>query len=420
MRNRRSKEEAEKFYKLSSSSSIKFANPTKRNEIFDFIAEYKRVTQFIVNELWKDKDSKIPSLIPKSLQHYTKDKTNTWLSVRVIQCSGKQASGIIRGTLKKYKDRLFRLNQLQTDNPNNSSIQKLQKLINETTLSCPELDNITPELDERFITVDMDSPTSFDMWITIHDIGDKKKIIVPLKRTKHFNKMFSAGKIINGARLSNKKLTFNFEFDKHVKPKSPTVGVDVGQITTITCSNGFSSTINNHGYDLNKINGVLSRKKKGSRGFEKASAHRTNYINWSINQLNWSDFSNLNVENLKDVKKGQRTSRKLSHWTYTLILKKLKQKSLQEDVLLKEVNPAFTSQRCNQCGWTQKRNRNGKVFLCHHCGYSTDADFNASINISLLLPPVLKEVRLGKLNGKGFYWNSDTNFYTLLAEIGNL
>lgn len=37
--------------------------------------------------------------------------------------------------------------------------------------------------------------------------------VVPFKRNKHFNKIYSKGKIKNGIRLSNKEITFNFEIE---------------------------------------------------------------------------------------------------------------------------------------------------------------------------------------------------------------
>jgi IS605 OrfB family transposase len=47
------------------------------------------------------------------------------------------------------------------------------------------------------------------------------------------------------------------------------------------------------------------------------------------------------------------------------------------------VNPAYTSQKCNKCGHTCKENRlTQSEFVCIQCGYSANADYNASINIS--------------------------------------
>lgn len=45
------------------------------------------------------------------------------------------------------------------------------------------------------------------------------------------------------------------------------------------------------------------------------------------------------------------------------------------------VSPAYTSQRCNRCGFTARGNRSGARFDCERCGYSADADWNAACNI---------------------------------------
>jgi len=60
----------------------------------------------------------------------------------------------------------------------------------------------------------------------------------------------------------------------------------------------------------------MSRKKKGSKSFLRTQNHRKNYINWSINQLNMRGIKQLNIEKLRNVRKGKRSSRFLSHWTY--------------------------------------------------------------------------------------------------------
>jgi transposase len=157
---------------------------------------------------------------------------------------------------------------------------------------------------------------------------------------------------------------------------------------------------------LNKINDILSRKKKGSKNFLQAQQHRQNYINWSINQINFSGVKILRIEQMKDLRRGKASSRKMSHWTYTLIFDKLRRKSLEKDVLLEEVNPTYTSQRCSNCGWTQKANRKGKKFKCKLCGFATDADFNASLNIANSeLEAIPKQMRLEQRNRIGFYWN---------------
>jgi transposase len=46
------------------------------------------------------------------------------------------------------------------------------------------------------------------------------------------------------------------------------------------------------------------------------------------------------------------------------------------------VNPAYTSRTCSSCGHAHKRNRKSQSeFECTRCGFSTNADLNAAINI---------------------------------------
>jgi putative transposase len=46
------------------------------------------------------------------------------------------------------------------------------------------------------------------------------------------------------------------------------------------------------------------------------------------------------------------------------------------------VNPAFTSQRCSECGHTEAGNRPSQsVFQCLNCGHRENADHNAAKNI---------------------------------------
>ena len=50
-----------------------------------------------------------------------------------------------------------------------------------------------------------------------------------------------------------------------------------------------------------------------------------------------------------------------------------------------EVNPAYTSQTCSKCGHLEKENRKTQSrFLCVSCGFASNADTNAAMNIRRL------------------------------------
>ena len=95
----------------------------------------------------------------------------------------------------------------------------------------------------------------------------------------------------------------------------------------------------------------------------------------------------------------------LSHWTYTEIFDKIRSEAQKQGVLVYELNPTYTSQRCSVCGWVRKSNRVGKQFKCTSCGFTADADLNAAQNLAFDLPSIDRKKRLRQDNRKGFYWN---------------
>ena len=382
----------------STQTTTKFTNKQKLVNLSIFINEYRNVVSKFVDLLWNE--DKIPTLLPKE----TTKQVNTWLSARMLQCAGKQASAIVRGTKKKHKARLYMIGKLNKQGQYKKS-RKLLAIHNKRSLSKPDINLVNPELDSRFIHIDMDNHTSFDGYVTISSIGNKMKIQIPFKRNRHFNKLNKRGKIKSGIRLSKENITFMFDLPEVEKQiKGTTLGIDIGKCETISCSNGFQTKPNNHNHDLNSILKIMSKKKKGSRGFKRVEQHRTNYINWSINQLNLTEVKEVKLERIKNMRRGRRSSRLLSHWTYTTIFDKLNSICEEQGVLVSQVTPTYTSQRCSKCGWTRKSNRKGKQFKCGKCGFTHDSDLNAATNISLDLKPIGKKERQLNLNRTGFYW----------------
>lgn len=383
----------------SSRTSYRFANFGKLNDLMIFQKEYRRVFGLFIDKLWEME--KLPQFLPIEV---TKS-FNTWLSARMLQCIGKQASGVVNGTRKKNNQREWRVRQLEKEGKTEAA-DRLSKVIEKNRPSKPNLGEVCPELDSRFITIDLNNDTTFDGWVTIQSIGNRMKIVLPFKKTKHINSLLENGNIKAGIRLTPKSFTFMFDVeDVEQKDSGNTIGIDIGQTTLLSCSDGISSSKNSHGHDLSTISDILSRKKKGSKGFRRTQEHRKNYINWSVNQLNLNNTKQINLEKIKDLKRGRVTSRKLSHWTYTLIRDKLESKCQEEGVLISYIDPTYTSQRCSCCGWVQKSNRNGKTFICKSCNHTEDADINASHNIALNLQPIPTGNKRTGANVKGYYWH---------------
>jgi transposase len=78
---------------------------------------------------------------------------------------------------------------------------------------------------------------------------------------------------------------------------------------------------------------------------------------------------------------AKKLNRRLTYWLKGQIEEQLRYKAFQEGILVKSVNPAFTSKICNKCGGFGERFSSNSLFRCLYCGYLANADFNASVNL---------------------------------------
>jgi len=377
----------------SSKLSTKFSNKEKKQNLILFIEEYKKVTQFFIDLLWEKDD--VPKLLPKKVT----SQVETWLSARAVQCAAKQSSGIIRGTKKKNKERQYVYEQLLKQKLFKKA-RKLKNFINKNDK--PNIKYLNPELDSRFVSFDFENETSFDIWLTFSSLGNKLKIEIPLKKTKHFNSL--NGKVKTGIRLNAKHVTFMFESEVEKKTTGETIGLDIGINVVATTSNGQFKEEDGHGWTFNKIIQRLNKKVKGSKGYNKVQSQRTSFINWNINNLNFDNVKTLKLEKIKNVRKGKRTSNFLNRWTYAEIKSKLELTCEKLGVQVVYVSPTYTSQRCSSCGWVRRGNRKGQEFRCNQCSNAMNADLNAARNIVTNLRPIGTKERLLQNNRTGFYW----------------
>jgi putative transposase len=396
-----SKKQNSTTYIRCSKISTKFANNSKQDALSLFLCAYSKLVSDFVDILWEMKDSNLP----KNLGSDITSIPETRLSARIRQCAAKQAKGIVVGTRKKISQQQFIIKKLISAGEINRA-KILQKKVDDSTVSKPNIKNLPAELDDRFIKVDLKSNNSFDGWVTISSIGNKISIKIPFKKTKHFNKLSESGVMKKGIRLCATRMDFNFEFETPLKKSGDVVGVDIGKENIFTLSNGTQIVKDNHNHTFSSIIEKLARKKRGSNAFRKAAAHRDNFANWALNQINWSSIIGLRKENIKNIYRGKKMPSSLLRWNYRSVLDKVEQRCQKEGVLSIDVNPAYTSQRCSKCGWVQKANRASQSkFCCKKCAYSANADFNAAVNISLPLSAVSHNVKLNRLNLKGFYWD---------------
>ena len=105
-----------------------------------------------------------------------------------------------------------------------------------------------------------------------------------------------------------------------------------------------------------------------------------------ISNVLTNNFDRITIEKL-DIKKMKESSkthlnRLISDISWNSLIQKLKYKSEMKNKIIREIDPAFTSQRCFKCGNISKNNRKSQSdFSCLNCGNTENADINASLNI---------------------------------------
>ena len=396
-----------KKYTRSSRVSLKFLNQGKQKIIETIVLEYNRLLNEFIQFYWSQDLEKLPKFCPaKDYKQISSDILNNNLK----QSCGKQALAIVRGTFQKQNKRIFKYNQFIKEKQFKQAA-KLKEKINSVNITCSTLDRTIPiQLSASNCTIFLDKPNSFDGWVQLRNSKrekghlNKQNIMIPFKRTKHFNKRFKTGKLAKSIMLSLEEITFCFEYETKYKEAGKTIGIDIGISDLYNCSDGQKSAKLN-GKDLSDIQRELARKTKGSKAFGRKQIERDNYIRWAIKQISLEDVALVRREDLKDVRKYRRLSRFMQAWTYRDIVSYIDSYCEEQNVFVQTVKPTYTSQRCSRCGWVQKANRKGKMFECRSCGYTADADFNASCNIASSLVPISTEVRLAHSNKDGFYWN---------------
>lgn len=333
-----------------STLNLNYGNSDKKKKLHEFITEYTRVVNFYIHILWSENIFTGTFMSKKHLV------VESWLSERAKQCAGKQALQIFKSQRKKKK--------------------KTEPIFSGKAL----------ELDSRFIDIQKGN-NSFDIWVKLSSLGGKIILLLPTKKNYHFNK-FTSWVMKKSARLrvrDDGELYLDLFFEKPSKKKEKageSLGLDCGYKKLAVLSNGKVL-----GKDLEHLIKKISRKKQASKGFYRALKQRNEYIDKELKSLNLEDVKEIIVEDLKDVKKCSKGkirkefNNKLQRWVYRYFLTRLEQLCEVVGVQLHRVDPAYTSQMCSACGSVHRSNRHGEIFKCKSCGYTTDADYNASLNI---------------------------------------
>lgn len=123
---------------------------------------------------------------------------------------------------------------------------------------------------------------------------------------------------------------------------------------------------------------AMEQFKEKERNFAKTYNHQLSHKIVKFAKDNQCQYINLE----KLTKEGFSDSL-LGSWSYYELQTMIEYKAEREDIKVRYVNPAYTSQTCSKCGHVDKENRKTQAqFECVKCGFKLNADHNASINIA--------------------------------------
>lgn len=384
---------------------LKFSNSKKKSFLLELLTEYRRVGTLIIDEIWQNGynefNIKQDKLNLDRFLDYREFSIDTKLSARILRSLVDQIRGYICAATEKRRRLLWLQEKLASEG---KCIKKLSKKLSQLKVVKPNFVNAKLELNSN--NIDFQQGVLFDYFIRLKSLGIYKSIRLPIKHTKVSLKWLKKGKLLNGLLIDEQNVYLRFKVENKTKESGIIVGADQGQKDILTFSNGAKTPkIDKHGHSLGSIINKMARKKKGSKAFKRVQSHRKNFVNWSINQLNFVGVREIRLEKIWNIRYKKRCSRKMSHWSNPEIRDKLKAKAEEQEVLVTEQSSTYRSQRCCNCGLVRKANRKGKLYSCKSCGAQSDADWNAAKNHEYDLPEISWSLRsLRKNLDPGFLW----------------
>lgn len=208
---------------------------------------------------------------------------------------------------------------------------------------------------------------------------------------------FAQGKICESLLRLDRKgrcfflFTFSLPTPAQRKKKS-TLGIDLG-------INTLAATSQNKLYKVAQVKKIKRKytylrstlQAKGTRSakrlLKKLSGKEKRFMTWvnhNVSKEIATSFlgNKIVLEKLKGIRKkrrGKRLNTMLSNWSFFQLQRFITYKAAREGISVQQVNPMFTSQICSSCNNIGVRQRG--FFSCS-CGFSLNADLNASRNLA--------------------------------------
>jgi len=274
-----------------------------------------------------------------------------------------------------------------------------------------------PHFTSRFASYDSRTVTVNDDHATLATIDERvtAKFVLPdaQRETPHSAYLFNDDYDVKGATLHYDTVEDCFYLHVRTKPAVENddaeqgdaehvsvLGVDLGITNIATTSTGtfWSGGELNHWHrECEKRRGDLQQtgtrwahenvKRVGRKQTGRFEQMLHTISNELVEEALENECTHIVFEQLKGIRERLPHAKAVHKWAFHRLYEYVTYKAKSEGVVVKQINPAYTSQRCSKCGFTHEGNRpnsNGQdEFGCLKCGYDVHADYNAAKNIGL-------------------------------------
>ena len=224
------------------------------------------------------------------------------------------------------------------------------------------------------------------------------RIEIPIKTPEYYHKYLDWRYQTALLILDRKqRLFFHITFSREIKSSTKTeniVGVDLGvNNLAVTSDRKIFRTPKANIKRFHYLRRKLQAKgtKSATRKLKAISGRQKRFMAWVNHNVSKQIVKSGDIivlEKLKGIRKsrnkhmGKRLNRWLNNWSFYQLQSFIRYKAEREGKTIAFVSPFMTSQICSRC--CHKGSRFGNSFVCLHCSYESDADFNASCNLRRL------------------------------------
>ena len=340
----------------SSRCSLKFATKAKQQCLKEVLHEYGVVVNVFIQTFWHWTELPSHNDLLKPLVDIPKE--STWLTARLRKMAAREAIDMI-AAVRNCKD---------ADKKKSMPVHSGKKMRVSSTTA-----DLQPSHTQEF-----------DAWLCLGSIGNGISLDLPIRFHKHYNDLAKVGRRLNSYVIGLYDVQFSFEIITEPKlVPDQCIGIDTGINALASLSTGEQ-----FGKDVKLLLARIRRCKHGSKGQKRASRALRQCIDEVVKQVMATGASLIVVENLKGITIGTKAKGRLAksmrfsvgRWNVRYWLERLEQACERNRVSFRTVSPAYTSQRCSICGYTDRRNRDGEKFRCLQCDHEDNADVQASRN----------------------------------------